>query len=373
MEEIKNFYLPKIVAICRDREGDEFDPSWLEETFVELLAHINKHYKRPEGQYSKVRKLIAAEISHPQILQQLRSTVKMTKDQFELANQAAAKVLEIKNSKQTVISLSFVNDIIGKVSPCISFGDKFMLVQLACGARKIELLDENTSVFKAVPNQRRLIEQVGFAKKGATPIVNSIVKPLLWIDSGHFLDCLEKIRVEVRARQKEGREAIAKSFSTQLERHCQFHWPQNVLNGYRTGTHINRAIYANVAYHYRRAAGQSLTKFIKHQLGHDSMGSAANYMNVAIAFADDGLLLEEAKWQEGDYQSLGIDFLTHEGEKVIIHQPPIRHLSEEQRYDELEHYRLLLEEKRVKVSRRALMRLGFQSRLITSSGVLSEE
>lgn len=372
MDRVKEFYIPLIVDIANGKSHDEFDPVWLEETFADLRTHINEHYKRPEGQYSKVRKLISAHISHPQILQQLRASVKMTKDQFELANHAARKVLELKNSRQTVISFLFVNSVVNRVRSCISFADKFVLLQLACGARKVELLDASTSTFVAVPHQRRLIEQRGFAKK-RDEVAHSIVKPLLWIDSDTFLTCLSEIRGEVDKRGKQGREAIAKSFSTQLERHCHLLWPMNPMNGYRTGTHLNRAIYANVAYHFRKGPGQSLTKFIKHQLGHDSMGSAANYMNVAIAFAEDDLLVEEAKWQEGVPVDGGVEFESSTGEQVFIDKPPMRHLDLAQRHQELWNYRALLEERGVEVSRSTLMRLGFQSRLITSSDVLSEE
>lgn len=372
MNLINEYYIPSIVALANDKREDEFDPLWLEGIFANLREHINVHYKRPEGQYSKVRKRIADQVSHPGILQQLRASVKMTKDQFELANHAARKVLELKNSRQTVISFLFVNSVVNRVRSCISFADKFVLLQLACGARKVELLDASTSAFFAVPHQRRLIEQAGFAKK-RDHVEHTIVKPLLWIDSDTFLTCLGEIRAEVTKRGKQGREAIAKSFSTQLERHCHLLWPMNPMNGYRTGTHLNRAIYANVAYHFRKGPGQSLTKFIKHQLGHDSMGSAANYMNVAIAFAEDDLLVEEAKWQEGVPVDGGVDFESNTGERIFIDKPPMRHLDLTQRHQELWHYRALLEERGVEVSRSTLMRLGFQSRLITSSGVLSEE
>lgn len=373
MEAIRDFFIPQIVDVASGKHPDEFDATWLETTFADLRTHINKHYKRPEGQYSKVRKLISAKVSHPHILKQLRSTVKMTKDQFELANHAAQKMLELKNSNQTVISLEFVNSVVAKVRSCISFADKFVLLQLACGARKVELLDAKTSLFFAVPNQRRLIEQCGFAKKRGDASHGSIVKPLLWVDSDEFLRCLSEIRSQVDERQKLGREAIAKSFSTQLERHCHLLWPQNTMNGYRTGTHLNRAIYANVAYHFRKGPGQSLTKFIKHQLGHDSMGSAANYMNVAIAFADDDLLTQEAEWQQGESLDLGVEFMSNIGATVLIERPRIRHLDTTQRHQELWHYRGILEEKGVAVSRSNLMKLGFQSRFITSSEVLQEE
>lgn len=364
MDEIRNVFIPMIVDVAQQNAYANFDPSWLQALLEQLREHINKHYKRPEGQYSKVRKLISAEISRPEILAQVRSVIKMTKDQFELANHIASKVLERKNAKQTVISFEFVGRVIEQVRQCISFADKVIFLQLACGARKIELLDENTSKFRAVENQRRLIEQVGFAKKHASSEVSSIIKPLLWVDSWNFLECLEEIRLEVRSREKEEKRDIAKSFSTQLEKRCKFLWPQHVGNGYATGTHLNRAIYANVAYRFRKTAGESLTHFIKHQLGHDSMGSAANYMNVAIAFSEDESLLNEALWQEGDSDLRGVNFETAKGGNAMLPYPAIRQLSKEQRFKELDGYSDVMSLRDIPVTRVNLMRLGFQSSLI---------
>ena len=296
----------------------------------------------------------------------------MSKDEYDQVNKALNLVVQLKNCQQTVLSSSFVNDVVEKVRPCTSFAHKFAFLQLACGARKIELLDEDTSTFEEVPFQRRLIKQVGFAKKKEA-VLGSVTKPLLWMDSWCFLQLLSELRQEVKAREKTGRSAVGKSFSTQLENLSKHLWPQHSNNGYRTGTHLNRAIYANVAYHFRKAQGESLTHFIKHQLGHDSMGSAANYMNVAIAFAEDDKMEDEACRQEVPGSERGVSFVCEDGNEKFVHYPPIQRLTEADRHASIWAHAEKLNREGISITRRNLMKLGFQSDAIKKSQVLQVE
>lgn len=370
MERIKHYYIPLIVNGCEDLTSEDAIPGSVKYAVETLKEYIDANYKRPEGQYSKIRKMIYDGIAHPATMHFVAATIKMSKNQYDLVNRALSKVVQMKNANQTVLAYTFILAAVNKVRPCITFPEKFIFLQLACGARKIELLDEGTSLFKAIPNQRRLIKQFGFAKKGDASDIKEVTKPLLWIDSWDFLALLEEVREEVRARGKIGRNAIAKSFATQLECFCASLWPQNGANGYRTGTHLNRAIYANVAYHFRKRPGESLTHFIKHQLGHCSMGAAANYMNVSIAFEGDVLLRDEASRQELPFSDGGEIFVGEDGKQVLIEVPPIQKMTEEQRIEQVLYFAERLRAHNVRVSRGNLMRLGLQSGIIRDSGVL---
>lgn len=372
MEDIRSHFLPRIASLTVGLGLDEEVGEELKEAVKDLKLHIDKHYKRPEGQYSKVRKLIAEAVAHTPTNEHIRSVIKMSKDEYDLANKALNLVVQMKNCKQTVISSSFVHEVVDKVRPCASFADKFVFLQLASGARKIELLDEGTSVFEEVPYQRRLIKQVGFAKKKDSAL-EFVVKPLLWMDCWDFLRVLGEVREEVKARGKSGRQSIAKSFSTQLQNMCKHLWPQHCCNGYRTGTHLNRAIYANVAYHFRKTPGESLTHFIKHQLGHDSMGSAANYMNVAIAFAEDEQLQGEAGNQEVPQDIKGALFQDQDGEDVFMDYPPVQRISQEARHASIWAHAEKMNKRGVAITRANLMKLGFQSDAIKKSEVLRVE
>ncbi len=180
------------------------------------------------------------------------------------------------------------------------------------------------------------------------------------------------MRETVLARHHTTREAIGKSFSHQLEHLCASIWPQNVSNGYRTGTHLNRAIYANVAYKKYGGPNESLTHFIKERLGHASMGSAANYMNVSIAFPTDEAMLKEAALQSWIVEDRKVGLLARGGEIKMISPPPIRKMQAEDRENEIQAFADLLDSLDVPVTRTNLIALGLQSSFITSSGVLKQ-
>ena len=189
------------------------------------------------------------------------------------------------------------------------------------------------------------------------------------------MDRLTRVREVVVARLPgdSTRATIAHSFSHGLEKQCAYLWPQNKANGYRTGTHLNRAIYANVAYRKFRAPGESLTHFIKTRLGHDTMGSAANYMNISIAFETDEDLMKEAESQSWILDDFKVGLVDNSGEVVKMTPPPIRKLSEQDRIDEVDFYATKLVANDIKLNRANLMALGLQSNIITLAGVLLKE
>jgi hypothetical protein len=209
-----------------------------------------------------------------------------------------------------------------------------------------------------------MIRQEGFAKKRGDGPVPSVIKPLLWTSMSRFLAVLTQLREEVRGRDHQTRKAIAKSFSTQLGGLCKHLWCQHLMNGNRTGTHLNRAIYANVAYKTKGAAGQSLTHFIKNVLGHDTMGSASNYMNIDVAFQGEEKLLKEAQIQESLFERDSAELVTETGKSVSVCKPPIRRMSPEARNESVIYHANKLRSLGVPVKRSNLIALGFQSKAI---------
>jgi hypothetical protein len=366
MQEVRTIYLPQLVDF--DLHGDDA-PHYIP-VLQSLKDFIDKTYKRPEGMYSKVRKLIGAAISNAALLKKAREIIKQDKKSYDAERLAARLVSEHRNQRQTVISMEYINEVVQRLRDSDEFSHRVVLLMLACGARKIEILDGNTSYFCTIPNSWG-IAQVGVAKRGAEDDT-VVLKPLLFIQSTEFMTILEHVRVVVWSRNLSTREAIGKSFSHQLETLCSSLWPQNVGNGYRTGTHLNRAIYANVAYKKYGKPTESLTHFIKERLGHDSMGSAANYMNVAIAFPTDTHLLAEAEVQSWIIEDQKVALVSHKGEEKMFSPPPIRKMTAEQRDNEVHFYADLLRVQDVPVTRANLMALGLQSSFITSSGALIE-
>lgn len=368
MELIQHYYLPRLVGATETLSQDSPVPDSLQLHLVSLKDHIDASYARPEGMYSKVRKMIASRVQHIGVNAAARETIRQTKDEYEIAKKAAMAVTEKRNRHQTVISMKYILDVVDRLKGGHTFGDMVLLLMLSCGARKIELLDEETSQFSS--DDPKFITQRGFAKKSAASSTHTLTKPLLFIAADVFLVMLQYARLVVATREKKDKESIGKSFSHQLEKLSAHFWPQNTANGYRTGTHINRAIYANVAYRKFRAPNESLTHFVKVQLGHESMGTAANYMNVSIAFDTDEDLMEEAERQAEVLEDAKVPLENEDGEIELFLPPPCRKMTKEERMSVAYDFAEQLDKKGVKVNRANLMALGLQSRIITASGVL---
>lgn len=370
MDYIANDLLPRLEDVCEDLEVDQEAPEEVEALLEELKEYIDHAYKRPEGMYSKIRRLAGERITHPATLQKMREVVRMSKEGYLAEKMAAKLVLEHRNANQTVFSIQYVREVVERLKAGGSFADRVLLLMLACGARKIEILDRETSMFYPTGNSHT-IAQVGVAKKRKTEKEVWIDKPLLFVDSFDFLVHLSLVRIEVDKRDKESREAIGKTFSHQLEKLSAYHWPQNVANGYRTGTHVNRAVYVNVAYRKLKNKGESLTHFIKEKLGHESMGSAANYMNISISFDAEDELADEAKEQQQMAMGTRVALINKDGKRVLLPRCAIRKLTRSEREAVAVDFGRLLHTHDIDVTRANLMSLGIQSPVVTSSGVLN--
>ncbi len=372
MQSLTEEYIPAVVASCEDmKDGDSVSEETIS-ALISLKEFVDHHYARPEGMYSKVRFMLALQIPNADVKHQARQIIKQNRKDYVTTQKKAEAVVARKNSHQTVLSMSYIWEVVTMLKLSSTFSDNVILLKLACGARKIEILDEDTSSFFGHDDLERRITQVGMAKKRPGCKIESITKPLLFLTPSDFLEKLRGVRLYVLGRSKENRVAMGKTVSHQLELLCHKQWPQNVDNGYRTGTHINRAIYANIAYKRHGKPGESLTHFIKHQLGHDSMGSAANYMNVSISFNEDSALAEEADRQAMATEDSKITLMDENGHLREFMKPPVRRMDPEDR-EELA--RTLAEKLRISsvpVTRGNLMALGVQSKIVTSSGAIQQ-
>lgn len=337
--------------------------------FVELKEFIDLHYKRPEGMYPKARKILGEGVTNTKVLAAMRQTIKQTQAMYLTEKRAQADQLVFRNSRQTVLTLDYVASVAGVLRAGVTFADRALLLMLSCGARKIEVLSDIAQFFRS--EKKNFIVQRGFAKKGEKGTVTEAERPLLFITTGRFFELLASVREEVAERDKEGHVAIGKTFSHQLEKRSADLWPQNVANGYRTGTHINRAIYANVAYKLFGKPDESLTHYIKHTLGHESMGTAANYMNIAIALSDEHKLLEKAEELDEKVEVEEVHYTRKDGTTLVAIKPPIQKMTLAEREQKAAELASWLRAEGVEVDRTALIRIGCQSKIITSSGVLT--
>lgn len=366
MQEIRNVYLPQLEDF--NGGGEEGWPLYTP-ILQELKNFLDRTYKRPEGMYSKVRKLLSAQISNTALLKKAREIIRQSKESYDAERRAAQVVSEYRNRTQTVLAMDYINEVVQRLRDSDETSHRIVLLMLACGARKVEILDPNTSMFFPIASNWGIM-QVGVAKRGAED-ETVVAKPLLFIQAEEFFTVLAHVRAAVAQRGYTTREEIGKTFSHQLENLCKSLWPQNVAFN-RTGTHLNRAIYANVAYKKYGAPSESLTHFIKQRLGHDSMGSAANYMNVSIAFPSDTDMLAEAAVQSWIVEDRKVGLASRSGGVVMISPPPIRKMTAIDRENEIQSYAQLLESNDIPVTRNNLLALGLQSSFITSSGVIKK-
>jgi Telomere resolvase len=370
MQELRDEYIPRIARSCEDLDPNGSVPEETITILSELKAFIDHTYARPEGMYSKVRKMISEAVGMPLVLTAARKIIRQNQKDFQALQRKAEKIVAFKNSHQTVLSMTYIRSVVTRLKTSTVFSDNVVLLMLSCGARKIEILDKETSTFFGHEDLPHRITQVGIAKKRREDDLSPITKPLLFITTTEFLFRLQRTREVVESREKKGKEAIGKTFSHVLEKLCQELWPQHVANGYRTGTHVNRAIYANVAYKKFGRAGESLTHFIKNGLGHDSMGTAAHYMNVSIAFDEESHLAKEAQKQAAVLDARVVNLEDTKGNEVPFFRMPIRWMMTDEREQLARDFARQLALADVPITRENLMELGVQSNIVTSSGVL---
>ncbi len=376
MQTIKEDLIPSIITAS---EWPESTHRTRVLTFClhNLKKFVDENYTRPEGMYSKVRRLITDGLfewddkRNDEVIKLARGIVRQNQADFRATQAKARAVVDHKNSHQTVLSMVYVQEVVTRLKASEIFSDNVVLLMLSSGARKIEILDKGTSEFFGHDSMPGRITQAGVAKRRDEEGL-PITKPLLFLKPQDFLRRLSRVREEVEERQKEGRVAIGKSFSHQLENLCQQLWPQHVENGYRTGTHINRAIYANVAYKKFGSPSESLTHFIKKKLGHDTMGSAANYMNVSIAFDEESALAEEAAIQAVAVEPHRVALEDEQGYLHEFTREPTRRMDKEDREELAKRFAKQMRIAGVPVNRRNLLELGIQSKIVTSSEVLLE-
>ena len=374
MQKLRDEFLPRLELSCEGHLS-ESEPVMAEAMTIllEMKDFIDQTYARPEGMYSKVRRMITERIPWllPAVIVAARQVLKQNQHDFKALQKKAEKVVAFKNSHQTVFTMAYIREVVTRLKASHVFSDNVVLLMLSCGARKIEILDASTSTFFGHNDLKDRITQCGVAKRRAEgKDDNPITKPLLFLSPGDFIMRLTAVREEVEERGKKGRVAIGKTFSHQLEKLCQELWPQHVDNGYRTGTHVNRAIYANVAYRMFGVPGESLTHFIKTKLGHDTMGTAAHYMNISVAFDEDSPLAEEAERQAVVLEQNKVVLENKDGYQHEFVKPPMRWMEREDREELARNFAKQLQVSGIPVTRQNLIELGVQSKIVTSSGVL---
>ena len=317
-----------------------------------LKASIDSSYKKPFQYYPRIRTFFARDFGKDSRVYTLAErTFRMTPTQMAQATAKARARVRERNVKQTVIHSQFVEDAVDWLRANGATVDKIVLLMLASGSRRCEIMDTGRASFSADGVPSGSILQQGFAKKGSQSIVESVVKPLLFLSSGEFLDILQDVHDATADLEPDSR-GLLSQFDDRLELLSKECFPQFVSNGFPVGTHVCRAIYVNMAYHLHHQPRESLVAFAARVLGHEGLASVPNYLHVAIAFDRDSEDGKEASRQESEIrQKVTIVELNNEdGQSFRLRPVPHRRLGAQQRKELKQNHLANLEAKRIPTS-----------------------
>jgi hypothetical protein len=288
MDEIRDYFLPKLEAYSAVANYTFEQTQDMNQILADLKEHIDWRYKRPEGMYSKVKKMVEA-WGVDDMTKRVKSVLRQTREQYVALHMAAKKKVIERNGKQTLIPYAHVMEVLNRLNDDDSIHSRVTLLMLCSGCRKIEILDptiEFSQVLSRMTGQidPQLIEQRGCAKKRASEkkALVKIVKPILFLSSDEFMSALEEVRGALSERNKKDRVTLGKTIATSMEKLAHELWPMSKDAGHRTGSHLSRAIYVNMAYQAHARGDESLNHFVARTLGHDELSTAAHYMNVRI-------------------------------------------------------------------------------------------
>lgn len=278
------------------------DDQKIEMRLKDTKQALDKVYAYPYQYYRKTRDAVRKRYGEGFVTVLATRTIRMTKEQMETARgQAALRVMQ-RNSKQTVLLFSFVEQRVAWLKSNDLLIDKIMLLMLASGSRRCEILGTGRSFFTYAPDfdkSHTHIRQIGLAKKTANTVVDEVVKPLIFLDYDEFLDILASVR-DATADMPLDSNRLLSTFDNRLEALSRLCWPQFVSNGYPIGTHVCRSIYVSIAYQLHPSARASIAAFAARVLGHESFMQVPNYLHANVTMAKSGPIFDEAVTQYKD-------------------------------------------------------------------------
>lgn len=317
-----------------------------------LKTTVDSTYARPYQKYPKIRAFLTSSFGQDSLAAVLaRSTFRMTREEYaEVQKKGRERTIQ-RNIKQTLINYGFVLDVVDWLRANDMTIDKIALLMLSSGARRCEIMDTGRSEFVEESGYTNHIRQNGFAKKGPSSEVESVVKPLLFLTSGEFLSILEDVRKDTSHLNLDDH-GLYSQYDDRLERLAKECFPQFVFNDFPVGTHVCRAVYVNIAYHLHHMPRESIVAFAARVLGHEGLSSVPNYLHVSIVFNQESEEGKEATKQEEQVKTVMTIIDVHNSEGTVFRLRPIPHrrLTKEERIT-LKQSRLRdLENKRITLS-----------------------
>ena len=166
-------------------------------------------------------------------------------------------------------------NVIGNCYESQEFVHWFICLQLACGARQRDLFDAELCSF-APTRKDGMIVQCGISKKRGGAKVRQ-TKVLIGLSTQEFLDTLTKFRSMIKADPR----PVELQVSSWNHLLCEATRTLFPVDQERSGTHVNRALYAAMLRFSRKEKGTAVRQ-TQRALAHDKMASSLHYMYVDI-------------------------------------------------------------------------------------------
>jgi hypothetical protein len=246
-----------------------------------IVALFTDASQNREDAYYKFRKQHLRKMQESEMKEYALSVFKTSRSDKQASKTKANAQRDKRLTNKLAIPLSSVLLKIQNALTSGMFSRQVLGLQLACGARSIEIVSHSVSDFSS--NHEDRIQQSGVAKNQEQPIV--IDKPLLGCTATQFLDVLKQVRgvtrpfVDAGETNNELRRLTVGSVLAAKD-----YFPAAVsLWKTGVGTHLARAIYVNAAYHQAYGTSSTTmdhTTFVQQTLGHSCILS--NYNTIVI-------------------------------------------------------------------------------------------
>lgn len=237
-----------------------------------LKQFIDEKYLRPANVYCIVKKLLRVhndEGLNKIALNNLRETPEEKKD----SKNKAERALEKRNEEVTEFHLDYVVNLIYRLMSSDDWVDIFILLQVCCGARQRDIFDPLLCQFHAEPEETHVL-QIGSSKARKK---FELKKKLVVITAGDFLRRLTAFRQHVEDASLSASE-VTSQWNERLCVRTKFYFP---VKGHRSGTHVNRAIYAAMI--RLTCPDVTVPRSVQCSLGHESMATSLHYLYVNIS------------------------------------------------------------------------------------------
>lgn len=237
---------------------------------------IDSHYKRPVHVYSVCKKMIYERNPSVPLRKAADSMLRENAKEKQATLDMAQKALEKRNDVVTKFEYAYVQAVVQMGAESDLPGLNFIALQIASGCRQRDLFDPRMCQF-TIPSLEwaatNSVLQTGGSKTRGKEF--NMRKTLVMMSPSNFIRLLGKFRSAVNYCSESAAE-ITNRWNPGLCALTRDYFP---VDQERSGTHINRALYAAVLRFNSEASGP---RAVQRALGHTNMLSSLHYLYVEV-------------------------------------------------------------------------------------------